>query len=188
MITLTSNPNPIKKLAVVVVVMMLSLLVLQALDLLFLPSYMSFSYSSEMGVFNVHYYTFFQSITRYGFHEIWYYVNNMLYGLRNYIGIPIAALGATYILIRLRDPAHLLDKDHARHMLLIAYLLLIVSVVPITFYYSTFQMILFLATPGVDSVLFLFVSFLPKVAYIALSVVSVVVMHVAFARINKGVI
>jgi hypothetical protein len=189
-IILAINTKPVKKLAAVVVAMLLSFLVLQTLDLLSFPSYFGFSISPEGEILHVEYYTYFQLVVMYLDHSfgISLFMNIGIYGVRQYVGIPIAAAGAIYILVRWRDPAKLLDKDHARHMLLLGYLLLIVKVIPYTVYFSSFQLIVFFSQPSGGLVPFLLFSFLPQLAYISFSLVSVISLHATLARISRGVI
>lgn len=197
MILVASNPKPVKNLAVVAIVLSFTFLVLQVVDLLLFPSYLNFNYSGGYpGTYIVEFYTYFQYIARYGLnytgytagYGIYMYVNINAQGLRQYLGIPLAAICAFYALARWRDPTHLLDKDHARHMLLLGYFLLIVSFTPFMKWYSFYEASRIIGFTIEDVLMFVFFSFLPQIAYIAFALVIVLVFHMAINRASQGVI
>ncbi len=189
---MANEPQPLKRLATTAIVIFIIFMGLGVIDLLTFPSWMtiiSSGYPEE--VYDATFYTFFQfAVYVAGYHPyaMLNFISICFQGMLRYAGIPFAAIGASYLLVRWRDPVHLLDKDHARPLLLLGYLILIISLTPFINLNSLFQASRVLNLELGDALTFVFFSFMPQMVYIAFSLVLVVIFHVAIARINRGAI
>jgi hypothetical protein len=193
---MASTPQPVKKLATVAIVLLLSFLVLQVVGLLCFPSYFTYDYSGYPYEVDLKFYTYFQYIVKYGVdnggyfdpYTIYQYVGMNIQGMQTYMGILFTAISTFYMLSRRRDLAHLLDKDHARHMLLLAYMLLVVNIIPLMSWYTFYQATYFIGLPPEDSLIYIFFSIVPQLVYIAFALVFVIIFHVAINKVSRGVI
>ncbi len=189
---MVSYLQPVKRLATAAIVIFIIFMVLGVIDLLTFPSWMtiiSSGYPEE--VYDVTFYTFFQfAVYLAGYHTyaMLNFISICFQGMLRYAGIPLAAIGASYLLVRWRDPAHLLDKDHARPLLLLGYLILSCALAPFIDLYSICEASIVLNLELRDALTYVFFSFLPQMVYIVFSLVLVVIFHVAIARIYRGAI
>jgi hypothetical protein len=187
---ITSNKNPVNRF---VAGLFLAFFIVQLVFLAVLPVTYSMSISGYMpdnpDRIKLHYYWLFQSMamSSYSYHggySFIYITENILFTGINYVTIPLALLGLIFSVSQLKTNPGGMDRDHARHDLLIGYILLFTSVTSTLSFCITMLELTAYNSSLSDFILFCLYFFLPRLVSLILSFLLVAAIHARIQQLN----